>query len=149
MPTPRLLSEIRGVIEICDEPRLVRLPLELRAGARARCRDVHACEHREPAKVLGRLFGGLCDDGNAQTAADYFGDRFERHALLSKGMEGMEVAALRGALKREPINASGVEAVHGRPAVEPIADIGGHAPLARELDEPRNEAVIAVPMHGG
>ena len=49
-------------------------------------------------------------------------------------------------LEREPIDAGGVEPVHGRPAIEPIADIGGHALLAREPDEARDEAVIAVAM---
>ena len=52
-------------------------------------------------------------------------------------------------LQRKPIDAGGVEPVHGRPAVKPIADIGGHALLARELDEPRNEAVFASAMDRG
>src|SRR5271154_6068511 len=46
-----LWSEIRGVIEIHDEPRLFRFPAERRARARARCRGVYAREHREPAEV--------------------------------------------------------------------------------------------------
>ena len=53
---PRALRrEIRRVIEIRDEPRLLRLPPEPRSGARARRRQIHACEHREPAEMFGRL----------------------------------------------------------------------------------------------
>jgi hypothetical protein len=56
----------------------------------------------------------------------------------------MERASGGAPLQCEPIVAGGVEPVHGRPAVEPLADIGGHAFLAGELDEPWNEAVIAM-----
>ena len=56
----------------------------------------------------------------------------ERHALFG---DGVERAAVRAALQRQPIDAGGVEPVHGRPAVVPVADIGGDAFLAREADE--------------
>ena len=56
----------------------------------------------------------------------------------------MERASGGAPLQCEPIDAGGVEPVHGRPAVEPLADIGGHAFLAGELDRPWNEAVIAM-----
>jgi hypothetical protein len=75
------------MIHIGDEAGLFRLPVELRAGARARCRRVGACEHREPAEVLGRLFGRLRDHGNVQSAADYLGDRLERHTLFGNCVE--------------------------------------------------------------
>jgi hypothetical protein len=144
MPNPwEHLSEIGWVIDIGDEPGLFRLPLQLGASARAQCRGVHACEHREPSEVLGRLFGRLRDDWDVQAAADYLCHHFERHALFG---DGMERATGGSPLQREPIDAGRVEPVHGRPAVEPVADIGRYALLARELDEPRNEAVIAMAM---
>ena len=103
------LSKIGRMIDVGDEPGLFRLPVELRAGTRARSRDVDACEHREPAEVLGRLFGRLRDDRNVQAPADHLGDLLERHALFGDRMEG---APLRAALEREPIDAGGVEPVH-------------------------------------
>src|SRR5580693_5778655 len=56
----------------------------------------------------------------------------------------MEGTSLRAALEREPVDARGVEPMHGRPAIEPLADIGRHALLARDSDEDRNEAMIAM-----
>ena len=40
-----------------------------------------------------------------------------------------------------------VEAVHGRPPVQAVAHVPGHAALAGDGDEPGNEAVVAGPVH--
>jgi hypothetical protein len=131
------------VIDVGDEPRLFGSPVQQRPGPLARGRGIYACECRKPAEVPGRLFGRLRDDRNVQTAAEHLGDRLERHALFGNGME----VALRAALEREPLDAGGVEAVHGRPAILSLANIGRHALLARDSDKDRHEAVIAVSMH--
>src|SRR5271168_11682 len=89
-----LLSEISRMIDIGNQARLFRLPVELRAGARARGRSVDACEHREPTKMLGRLCGRLRDNRNVEAATNHLGDLLERHALLGYGME---VASFRTA----------------------------------------------------
>ena len=65
-----------------------------------------------------RRFG---HDGDAEPSADQLGNRLERHAFL-----GDRMIAPRGRtlLQRETIDARGVEAVRGRPAVLAFADIG-------------------------
>ena len=98
----------------------------------------------EPAEMLGRLFRRLRDDRNIQAAADHLRDLLERHAFFG---DGVKRAALRAALEREPKDASRIEPMHGRPAVVPVADIGGDALFAREIDQARHEAVIAVAMN--
>jgi hypothetical protein len=39
---------------------------------------------------------------------------------------------------------SSIEPVHAGPAIEPVAYIRGHALLASDVDESRNESVVAV-----
>src|SRR4029079_5117856 len=51
--------EIIGLIEIGEEPRLLRLPSQRRSGPRARGGNVHAGESGEPAEMPVRLFMGL------------------------------------------------------------------------------------------
>jgi hypothetical protein len=47
-------------------------------------------------------------------------------------------------LRSQPVEMSSIEPVHAGPAIEPVAYIRGHALLARDVDESRNEAVVAV-----
>ncbi len=59
----------------------------------------------------------------------------------------MQRFCVNTALEREPVNAGGVEPVHGRPTISPFTNVGGHALLARDPDQDRHEAMIAVTMH--
>ncbi len=43
----------------------------------------------------------------------------------------------------------GIEAVHGGPAVGPVADGAGGAPVAGDADEGRHDAVISLAVHRG
>src|SRR5580692_4723281 len=75
------LCEIGRMVHVDDEPRLLRLPFQLRAGARARCRRIDAGEHGEPAEMFGRLLGRLRNHGNVQAATDHRSDLLEGHTL--------------------------------------------------------------------
>ena len=68
----------------------------------------------------------------------------ERHALFG---DRVERPAFGAALEGESVDAGRVEPVYGRPAIGPLADIGGDALLARNVDETRYEAMVAVAMH--
>src|SRR6185369_164629 len=123
-------GEIVGLIEIGEEPRLLRLPSQHRPRPRARTRDVHAREPGEPAEMAGRLFGSLGDDRHAEPAPDHLGDRLERDTLIVDRVKG---AALDALFERKPVEARGIEPVHAGPAVLSIADIGRDTLLARQL----------------
>ena len=53
-----------------------------------------------------------------------------------------------GAFDREPVEARGVEAVDGGPAVGAVADVRRDALLAGDRDQARDEAVVALAVHG-
>ncbi len=91
----------------------------------------------------GRLFLGLGDDRHAKPAADHFGNRLERHALIVDRVMG---AALDALFERQPVEAGGIEPMHAGPAVEAIANLGRDAFLAREADQMRDETMIAGAM---
>ena len=82
--------------------------------------------------MLGRFFVRLRYDRNVEAAADHLGDFLERHALFGNCMK---VPSHRAALEHESIDAGGVETMHGRPAIPPVANIGRHALLARNPDQ--------------
>ena len=64
--------------------------------------------------------------------------------LLGGGM----VSAASGILfKHEAEEMSGVEPVHRSPTVEAVADIRRYALLARETDQQRDEAVVAIAVY--
>src|SRR5258708_458357 len=69
--------------------------------------------------------------GDFATPGRFNGGRFMRAIFLNgtPPRRGGDKALGRLALERKPVDAGGVEAVHGRPAIEPIADIAGHALL--------------------
>ena len=72
---------------------------------------------REPPEVVRCFLGGLTDDRHVQTAADHARDVSERHALFADPV----IDSCRTFLKHEPVEMSSIEAVHGRPAIEPVA----------------------------
>ena len=95
--------------------------------------------------MRGRFLGRFGHDGHAEPAADHLRNRLERHAFLGDRVIVVCGCAL---LEREPVDARGVKRCAAGPAVAAIADIGRHAFLAREVDQDRNEAVVALAMGG-
>src|ERR1035437_648399 len=72
---------------------------------------------------------------------DYFGDVADRHALVG---DRVQRRSCRGVLQRQAEEVRGIEAVHGGPAVGPVADEAGDALVAGDADNGRHEAVISV-----
>src|SRR5271165_5649216 len=123
----RSAGEIAGLIDVGDEPGLLRRPAEKGARARARRRRIPAGEAPEPAEVARSLIGRYTHDRDVQQSADRRRDVAERNAFVGDGVEG---SADSPTLDRKAIDARRVETVDGGPAVEPFADIGGDALLA-------------------
>src|SRR2546426_1562742 len=138
--------EVAPALEIGDETRLVWVPSKPLSRHRARGRKVEREETREPGEVRGGLFGGLRDDRHVQASADDLRDLPGRHALVGNAEKRRSRRTL---LERQPEEMRGIEPVHRGPPVAPVADVGRDALLARDLDEDRNEAVIAIAMHRG
>ena len=97
---------------------------ELRPCARGRVVDPR--EMREPAEMAGGFFGSLADDRQIQAAADDAGDVAERDALFG---DPVIPAARNTLLEHEAVETGRIEPVHGRPAVESLAQIGRGALL--------------------
>jgi hypothetical protein len=83
-------------------------------------------ERREPTKVLARLLGGLGDDRHLQTPANCLSDLSKWHALFC---DRVIARSCRTFLQHQPVEMGGIEQVHGRKAVEAVANIGRDALL--------------------
>jgi hypothetical protein len=59
------------------------------------------------------------------------------------------IAAGRPVLEHEPVEMSGIEPMHGGPAVEPVTHVGRDALLARQADEQGDKGVISIAMDRG
>jgi hypothetical protein len=105
---------------------------------------IHIGKGGEPAEMFGRRLGSLGHNRHIQPAADQGGDVLEQHTLL--GNRVITVAA-GPPFNGKPVDGSRIQPVHRGPAVEPFADIGRHALFAREVDEVRYEAMVAVTMN--
>ena len=70
-------------------------------------------------------------DRHAESGGDDLGDLAHRHALLGDGMLARAGFVL---VERQPVEPRHVAHMRGRPAVGAVADIGGHAFLAGDLD---------------
>ena len=117
--------------------------------ARVRALEVgtsQAAKSAKPAEMGLRLFGLDAHDRHVQEPPDRRRDLAKRDAFVA---DGVERAAGGAALDRQAEDLRRIEAVHGRPAVEPFADIGRHAFFARKRIKHRNEPLLAQPVHGG
>src|SRR5215218_2487771 len=131
------------LIEVGEQSRLFRLPAQRCLRPRARAWNVHAGEPGKPAEMSGRLVRWNGDDGHAEPAADHFGDRLERNALIGDGV----IAAVPDPLfEREAIEPGGIAPMHAGPAVAALSDIGRDAFFAGEIDQMRHETMIARAM---
>ena len=92
-------------------------------------------------EVLGCLLWSNRAKGEVELPADRRGDVAQRHALLSHPVQH---GSGRGVFQREAEQTRGVEAVDRGPVVAPVADVPRDALVARDADERRNEAGVAV-----
>lgn len=99
----------------------------------------------DPAKLAGCLLPGLGDDWKVQAPADYLGDISNRHTFVSDAVICDSGGTL---LKHKPIKVVCIESVHCGPSVRPVFDICRNALFTGDVDESRNEAVIAIAVHG-
>src|SRR3984885_15742850 len=78
--------------------------------------------------------------------ADYLGDLARRHALVGDGVEHRAAGTL---LQRQAVQSGGIQPVARGPAIGPLADVAGHALAPGDLDQERDEPVIALAVDRG
>src|SRR4030088_1774575 len=81
---------------------------------------------------------------HVEMPADDFGDLPDRNTLVT---DAMQPSPGRPPLHRQSEQLSGVQSVHRGPSIGPIAGKRRDALAARDVDEPRDEAVVAPAMH--
>src|SRR5262249_14161350 len=136
--------EIRPLLEVGHQPKLLRLPSQELPGSLARSRAINANKVRHPAKVIRGLFGRLADDRHVQAAADDLGDFPERNAFV--GNPVIRRRSIRTLLQAKSVEMGGVESVHSGPMVESIAHVRRNALFPRNVDKSGDKTVIPVPM---
>ncbi len=99
----------------------------------------------EEPEVLERVLGGDGEHRDVQVLSDHLGDPSDRHAFLS---DRVERRSGRGLLQCQAEQPRRIEAVGRRPAVGPVAHVARGAPVARDADQGRHEAVVPVPVTG-
>ncbi len=130
-------------LEVIDEAAVRRLPAEPLTCEGARGRGVEPKEHAHPAEMVRCVLRGDRDDRHIEVAANDLGD-----VTRGDGFgDSVERRAGRAVLERETVEPGCIEPVHGRPAVGAIADVRGRALPARDVDQDRDEAVIALAVH--
>ena len=112
--------EIVRPVEISNESGPGWAPSQSLLGLHARTDKVATNEHPYPAKMGSCLIGGFGHDRHLQAAADGLSNVPDRYSLFSDRVISGAYFLL---LERQPVEAGGVEDVHGRPAVESIANI--------------------------
>jgi len=110
------------MVEIGDQPGPCRAPSHLFLGLRARSRIIHRREMREPAEVLGRLFGRLADHRDIQAAPDHMFSTPHIRAVQTnwEGVARFAVAAFRADRARrgdKECSGNGGRAVPAEPGV--------------------------------
>ncbi len=114
------------------------------SSSRVSALEAGASSARKPAsqvKCSPASSGEMETTGRLEMAADHLGDVADRHALVG---DRVQRRSRRRLLQREAEQARGIEAVHGGPAVGPVADVAGDAFVAGDPDEGRHEAVVSV-----
>jgi len=94
--------------------------------------------------MTGCCLGGHGDDRYLQAPADGFCDLSNRHTLFVDRVIPRPGSSL---LKRQPIEGRGIEPVHRRPAIEPVANISRDALLANKSDHTGDDALLVPVMH--
>src|SRR5258708_11068088 len=96
--------------------------------------------------MISCLFGRFAYNRNVQLFSNDFRNISERNSLFSNPV----IPGSRGTLlNREPVEMTGIEAVHGGPTIEPCAYIRRNALFTCDVDEHWDEAVIAGPLDVG
>src|SRR6202035_538865 len=89
--------------------------------------------------MFGCFLARLADDRYIQMPTDDLSDLSSRYALVGHAVIRDSSGTF---LKHKPVKVSGIESVHGGPAVEPGADICGHALFTCDANEAWHKAVI-------
>src|SRR5882672_8002417 len=137
------ISPLVGPFDIEEEPSLSWAPFQPLPRARARGRNIDRKEAPEPGKMTGCLLERFRDDRHAQPSTDDVRDPPGGHALVSNRVKP---GSRRTVLERQPEEMGGIEPVHRRPSVAPLAQVGRDALLVRDANEGRYEAMIALTM---
>src|SRR5262249_1472077 len=99
---------------------------------------------RQPTEMLGCFLRGFRDDRDVQAAADHLSDLAERHGFVG---DAVIPGSWKTFLKHEPVQPGSIESMHRGPPIEPIPNICRNAFFTGDVDQGRNEAVIALAMH--
>src|SRR5882762_3410139 len=132
-----------GPFDIEEEPRLSWAPSQPLPRARARGGNVDRNESPEPGKMTGCLLERFRNDRHAQASTDDVRDLPGGHALVGNRVKP---GSRRTFLERQPKEMGGIEPVHRGPSVAPLAEVGRDALLARDANQRRYEAMIALAM---
>src|SRR5215471_10985529 len=90
--------------------------------------------------MIRRFLARLGHDWHVQAFANNVGDLLRRDALIAHAVIARPSRTL---LKHKSVKMCGIEPMHCGPSVKPVADICRTALFPCNVDESRNEAVIA------
>src|ERR1700744_6507213 len=128
--TASVLVVIR-LIDVLSQPNMPGRPTQVPARPLTGSGILERRKVRKPVEVFRRFLRLLADYRHAKMTPDGDGDIAERHA----GIGGAVVMRTGDAFfQREAIKARRIEAMHGRPAIEAVADIRRRSFFARPLD---------------
>jgi hypothetical protein len=100
----------------------------------------NSCSAWRPNAASSTNAGVCCERQGARLGDPARGDRFLGG--------GVQAGAARRRFDPEPEQRRGIQAMHRGPPVLALARVSRDALLARDLDQPRHEAMVAVAVHG-
>src|ERR1700716_2095184 len=92
------------------------------------------------------LVRGEAPNGDAETCTDRLSNRAHRYTLFGHAMQARSGCCL---LERESKEPRRVQPMHGGPSIRAVADEGGEARAARDVEQRGHEAVVARTVDGG
>ena len=137
--------EVVALLQVRDESWLRRMPPQLLLGQCARGRAVQCEKGAQETEMSGRLLGRNGDDRQTQSAADDLRNLPHRYPFFTNPMQA---STRRRRLHGQAEEVGGIDPVNRRPAVRPVARVARHALLPRDVDEHRDEAVVAATVDG-
>lgn len=138
--------KVAHVLEVGDEAGSGGVPSQRFPCMSAGGRNIPSNKRREPAKMVGRLFGCEGDHGHLKTSTDGFSDVADGHTPFRDGMKPVACVRLRHYQLVQP---GSIEAMSRGPAVEPIAHVRRNTLFARHLDRIRDKTLLHCVMDLG
>jgi hypothetical protein len=99
----------------------------------------------KPSEMIGHVFGRDGCHRQPEVAADGFGDAPNRDTFFTDRVQDRPG---RRRFQRQAEDLRGVAAMHRGPAIRPVTRVRRDAFLARDRDQPLDEAVITLAVHG-